>query len=64
MIDPKRLTEADKGRRHVYFSHGDGQEYDGIITGWESDMVYVNCYHCGCTVTVAGTHIWEDVGSE
>ena len=42
MIDPKRLTEADKGRE-VVFRDGDEQRYGGLAS-WDGEKITVKCY--------------------
>ena len=43
MIDPKRLTEADKGREVEYFPPGDMNIY-GRIQTWENGLICVGLH--------------------
>lgn len=63
MIDPRRLTDADKGRQ-VKFSDGSG-EFTGYLQRWTESVVTVVCDHCGCTVDPSPQDIslqdgWQD----
>lgn len=40
MIDPKRLTEADKGRE-VFFADLNGAERHGLIVSWTENAIRI-----------------------
>lgn len=41
MIDPKQLTESDKGRKVIYRSPGGYVVEEGVLTSWNSTFVFV-----------------------